>query len=753
MKNSSVPVIPEVLARVCPRGLVILLLAGVMSACGGGGGGGGTPAPASTLSADQKVYEDAALHGGIGGVSYDMPYGGGVLATGTNFVYSVLNAMPTSPSTSGAQTVTPLLATLDSSLALPTQQRTWYVVGGQIVGRSATANMQVIYSGTSVQVLQYADDNQTVVSAFNEASFREVALTGVASAAPAELLAVLPLDQWVAAGNFSASTAWQPGAFYVARQETLANDRTVLEACYPSPDMSPASPAAETQPCSTTGTLATLFPLTLYPASSSHPRETFAATDGSVTTVQGLQVWEASQPESGGAYPTTSYRVFVQQGGSVYTGVVQRQGTALTTTMTDGSIVGEAFALNAAAIETVQQGLVTSPSTLGLTTGVLRNLKTRDFIGIGGTGVNGSLSPQDLRTHYDVPPALDGKGQTIALIDPPGPANINYFDDLKAYSQAFGLPVCANSAGSCFSHVDLSNGAFSGTGNGGATEAILDIEMAHAIAPGANIVLVTAASSKLADMIDAVNYAASLPQVSVVSASWSYDYAANAITIANEEPQLAQFVAQGKVFFASGGDSGQFPGQGPSYPAMSAYFTSVGGTQIHSVPTNTGSLADTSWIFSGGGPSPWVPMPSWQSAFVGADQTAANAGERAVPDVVAVADPLHSPVAMYFRQRWTLEGGTSVGSPVWAGIAALLGQQLAANGTALSARVSATPGGFNGLLYRSSLFAGSDPALQPLAGGTSFSQGLTCSTCSFGPGYNDVAGLGTPDVASLAAAL
>jgi hypothetical protein len=750
MKNDSSPGIPEALACARQRGSLILLLAGALSACGGGGGGTPMPPPTSTLSADQKIYEDAALHGGIGGVSFGMPYGGGVLATGSSFVYSVLNALPSSPSTSGAQTVTPRLATLAASLALPALQKAWYVAGGQIVGRSATANTQVVYSGTSVQVVQYADDNQTVVDALDEDSFREVALAGPVSSAPPELLAELPLDQWVAAGNFSATTAWQPGALYVARKETLASDRAVLEACYPSSDMSAASPTAALQPCSTATTLATLFPLTLYAAASSHPRETFAATDGSITTVQGLQAWVANQPEPGAAYAASSYRIFVQLGSSVYAGVVQRQGTALPTTLTDGSIVGEAFSLNVAAIQTVKQGLVTSPVTAGLTTGILRGLKTTDLVGIGGTGVNGSLSPQDLRTHYDVPAALDGTGQTIALVDAPGPAYINYVDDLTAYSQAFGLPVCANSAASCFSHIDLSNGSYTGTGNGGAVEATLDIEMAHAIAPGAHILLVTAASSNLADMMAALNYAASLPQVSIVSASWSYGYAANSATIANEESQLAQFVAQGKVFFASSGDSGQFPGEGPSYPAMSAYFTSVGGTQIHSVAASAVSPADTAWLFSGGGASPWVPMPIWQSAFVGTTQAGVNSGDRAVPDVVAVADPTHSPVAMYFRQRWSFEGGTSVSSPVWAGIAALLGQQLANEGTLLSSRVAATQGGFNALLYRSSLFAGSHPALQPLAGGTIFSQGWPCATCDFGPGYNDVEGLGTPDVASLA---
>lgn len=750
MKKHCGPATPDMSARVRMRAWLTLLTVAALSACGGGGGGSGasTTTPTPLLSADQKIYEDAALQGGIGSIGYDMPYGGGVLAAGTNALYSVVDALPASPLSAGAQTVTPALATLAPALVVPTPQKTWYVAGGQVIGRSATANLQVTYSGSSVQVAQYADDNQTVVAAYNETSFREVPLTGPVSSAPSEFLAVLPLDQWAAAGNFSAATAWQPGAFYLARQETLVNDRIVLEACYPSPDMPTASTSAKVQACGATATLSTLFPLTIYPANNAHPRETFAASDGNVTTVQGLQVWTASQPEPRSAYPTTAYRVFVQQGGAVYTGVLQRQGAAITSVLSDGSVVGESFAFNRAAIATVAQGVISAPGMAGLTPGILRNLPSIDLIGIGGTAVDGSLSPQDLRTHYDVPAALDGTGQTIAVVDAPGPANINFFDDLSAYSQAFGLPVCADLPGSCFSRVDLSNGVFTGSDDGGAVEATLDIEMVHAIAPGAHIVLVTAASSNLADMIAAVNYAASLPQVSAVSASWGYGYASNASMIVNEDSQLAQFVAQGKVFFASSGDSGQIPGYGPTYPAASNWFTAVGGTTIHAVSAN-GGPADTAWVFSGGGPSPWVAMPIWQSDFIGAAQVAANTRERAVPDVVAVADPLHSPVAMYFKQRWMLEGGTSVSAPAWAGIAALLGQQLANNGTSLAARVAAAPGGFNALLYRSNLLAGSDPALQPLAGGTSFFQGSPCTTCSVVPGYNDVAGLGTPDVARL----
>src|SRR6202012_2053029 len=129
--------------------------------------------------------------------------------------------------------------------------------------------------------------------------------------------------------------------------------RIMPETCRPWRDMGTASTAATEHLCNSAASLATLFPLTLYSANSSHPRETLAATDGTVTTVQGLQVWVANQAEPGGAYPTTSYRVFVQQGGSVYAGIVQRSGIVFTNTQADGSMVDDAYSLNAAAIQTV----------------------------------------------------------------------------------------------------------------------------------------------------------------------------------------------------------------------------------------------------------------------------------------------------------------------------------------------------------------------------------------------------------------
>src|SRR5581483_12358364 len=103
----------------------------------------------------------------------------------------------------------------------------------------------------------------------------------------------------------------------------------------------------------------------------------------------------------------------------------------------------------------------------------------------------------------------DGTGQTIAIVDA-------YHDpylvsDLATFDRTFGL-AAAN-----LSVVNLA-GNFADAGWAG--EETLDVEWAHAIAPGARIVVVEARSDSLGDLLNAVNIARNLPGVSTVSMSW-----------------------------------------------------------------------------------------------------------------------------------------------------------------------------------------------------------------------------------------
>ena len=133
------------------------------------------------------------------------------------------------------------------------------------------------------------------------------------------------------------------------------------------------------------------------------------------------------------------------------------------------------------------------------------------------------------------PDPLDGTGQTIAIVDAYDDPNI--FQSLDAFDSQFGLTTSGPSLyaqygpASSFLTVLNQNGqatSLPGTDPNGAgstnweLEEALDVEWAHAIAPGAQIILVEANSQSLSDLMASVATAARQPGVSVVSMSWGF---------------------------------------------------------------------------------------------------------------------------------------------------------------------------------------------------------------------------------------
>ena len=118
------------------------------------------------------------------------------------------------------------------------------------------------------------------------------------------------------------------------------------------------------------------------------------------------------------------------------------------------------------------------------------------------------------------------------------------------------------------------------------------------------------------------------------------------------------------VYFAASGDS-----PGTSYPAVSPNVVAVGGTSISRNRTNGNYVSQSAWSSGGGGPSRYEKRPSYQSSI---SRTVGNA--RGIPDVSAVADP-NSGVWIYDSAAggWIVVGGTSVATPVVAGITNLRG--------------------------------------------------------------------------------
>ena len=108
----------------------------------------------------------------------------------------------------------------------------------------------------------------------------------------------------------------------------------------------------------------------------------------------------------------------------------------------------------------------------------------------------------------------NGAGQTIAIVDAYN--NPNVVSDLHTFDQQFGLADPPS-----FKVVNQTGGTTLPSNNRGwASEIALDVEWAHAIAPGANILLVEATSSYTTDLDKALDYARSATGVVVVSNSW-----------------------------------------------------------------------------------------------------------------------------------------------------------------------------------------------------------------------------------------
>jgi subtilase family serine protease len=269
------------------------------------------------------------------------------------------------------------------------------------------------------------------------------------------------------------------------------------------------------------------------------------------------------------------------------------------------------------------------------------------------------LSPATIDSVYGLPGgSTAGAGKTIAIVDAyddPTAAG-----DLSTFSSQYGLPACTTANG-CFSKVNQTGGtSYPSSNSGWALEISLDIEWAHAIAPGAKILLVEASSNSFTNLLAAEDYAGQHAQY--VSNSWGGS------EFSGETGYDSHFSQSGVSFFVSAGDSG-LPAE---YPSTSPNVISVGGTTLHF--SGSSFTGETGWSSGGGGCSSYETATSAQSAFSGYGQVSCG-GKRATPDVSLDADP-NSGVSVYDstpysgQTGWFTVGGTSASSPMWAGASA-----------------------------------------------------------------------------------
>jgi len=264
----------------------------------------------------------------------------------------------------------------------------------------------------------------------------------------------------------------------------------------------------------------------------------------------------------------------------------------------------------------------------------------------------------------------DGTGQTIALVDAYDDPSIAA--DLNVFDQQFGLQAPAS-----FTKIGLnssgqaSNTTFPPADSGWAGEIELDVEWAHAVAPGAAILLVEANSASESDLLAAVNYASNQPGVATVSMSWGSS------EFSGEASYDGYFTTptghSGVTFFASSGDNGS-----PAlWPALSTHVVAVGGTTL-SLDSQGNYLGETGWSGSGGGISQLLSQPTYQQGLVihnGSSVISAN-GMRTAPDVSYDTDP-NTGFAVYGTygwNGWAEVGGTSDAAPQWAALVAIADQ-------------------------------------------------------------------------------
>lgn len=319
-------------------------------------------------------------------------------------------------------------------------------------------------------------------------------------------------------------------------------------------------------------------------------------------------------------------------------------------------------------------------------------------------------SPQEIRTAYGMNGLINsgmvGAGQTIIIIDSYGSPTIAA--DLQAFDQGFGIPdppsftVLAPLGALPFDPTLYPDQL------GWAAETTLDVEWAHAMAPGASIVLMTSPVDEtegvqgMPEFLELEKYALDHHLGKIISQSWgATENTLFRDTAGPGGPQvIADFLAfhrraagEHVTLIAAAGDDGSsnpetngvtlYPYPTVGFPASSPFVTAVGGTILYT-DTSGNYQMETVWndpgcCAGGGGISQLFKAPDYQRDWLPQRVQHQLGGMRGVPDVSYNAD-CNNAILIYLSYfgpgsaGWYTICGTSEGSPQWAGIVADLNQ-------------------------------------------------------------------------------
>jgi subtilase family serine protease len=425
------------------------------------------------------------------------------------------------------------------------------------------------------------------------------------------------------------------------------------------------------------------------------------------------------------------------------------------------------------------------------------------------------FNPQSTQAAYNLAPLYaaghDGRGVTIAIVDSYGSDTIAH--DLHVYDQAFGLqPMCGEEGVTCasgmptFSQLHLfgapatkappptSNGTGQENKSAWALEVSLDVETSHAIAPQANILLVTTPTAEtlgvqgFPDMMNAEQYVIDHHLATVISQSFASAEEGFSSFNALLRLRFAYISAaqNGVTVLGSSGDGGTanikktpvhaggslIPFPTVEWPASDPLVTGVGGTYLCTDATNTTArvvdstsppaacrnnpgVSEVGWVDSGGGFSHVFSRPSYQDTLP-AGSTPIPSSSRGVPDVGLQASS-RTGALVYITlppdglgglicgsapcsTGWYDIGGTSLSCPQWAGLVAIA-DQINNGGLGLINpalyKIGASPSRYASDFFDVTTGNNSNPSFPSVPG-------YPATT-----GWDPVTGLGTPNAANL----
>jgi subtilase family serine protease len=320
-----------------------------------------------------------------------------------------------------------------------------------------------------------------------------------------------------------------------------------------------------------------------------------------------------------------------------------------------------------------------------------RTATTDPCPGVLGRSMN-CYTPHALRVAYGLEAltkqGFTGKGQTVVDIVSYGSPTLQ--QDINVFDKQFGLPPITIKV-----LAPLGTVAFNPGNNemiGWALETTLDVQIIHAIAPDAGIVVMTSPVDETEGTIGLPQFL-QLEQYAVshqLGQIFTQSYVASEATLSDSTGQ--QLVKKYTAFYQQittqlgwtivngSGDHGATdyadlaatrlsPVPTVNFPVDVPWVTAVGGTTL----THTAhGYNETAWPGSGGGFSKFFSEPDFQKSLPQSLQAQLN-GRRGLPDIAADADP-NTGMAFYYEGSWILAGGTSASAPLWAGMIAVADQ-------------------------------------------------------------------------------